>query len=92
MSLFQQKIDGVPQFVSYFNSVRAAVLHFGGEATPRQVYDYVAQHGGLTDADMVQSNKNGRPTFENRVAWARFYLTKANWMYSPKRGVWALTE
>ncbi len=92
MSLFEQKIEGVPQFVSYFNAVRAAVLHFGGEATPRQVYDYVAQHGGLTDADMDQSNKNGRPTFENRVAWARFYLTKANWMYAPKRGVWALTE
>ncbi|HCP77325.1 MAG TPA: AAA family ATPase, partial [Pusillimonas sp.] len=24
--------------------------------------------------------------------WARFYMTKAGWMYSPKRGVWALTE
>jgi len=92
MSLFQEKLEGVPQFVSFFNPVRAALLYFGGEATPRQVYDYVAQHGGLTDAELAQSNQNGRPTFENRVAWARFYLTKANWMYAPKRGVWALTE
>jgi len=92
MSLFQQKIEGVPQFVSYFIPVRDALLHFGGQATARQVYDYIAQHGGFTNEDLSQSNQNGRPTFENRVAWARFYLTKASWMFSPKRGVWALTE
>ncbi len=92
MSLFQQKIEGVPQFVSYFIPVRNALLHFGGQATARQVYDYIAQHSGFTNQDLSQSNQNGRPTFENRVAWARFYLTKASWMFSPKRGVWALTE
>ncbi len=92
MSLFQQKIEGVPQFVSYFVPVRDALLHFGGQATARQVYDHIAQHGGFTNEDLSQSNQNGRPTFENRVAWARFYLTKASWMFSPKRGVWALTE
>jgi 5-methylcytosine-specific restriction protein B len=41
---------------------------------------------------MAQTNKNGMPTFENRAAWARFYMTKAGWMYAPKHGVWALTE
>lgn len=41
---------------------------------------------------MAQANQNGNSTFENRVAWARFYLAKAGWMYAPKRGVWALTE
>ena len=92
MSLFQQKIEGVPQFVSYFIPVKDALLQFGGQATARQVYDYIAQHGGFTNEDLSQSNQNGRPTFENRVAWARFYLTKASWMFSPKRGVWALTE
>jgi 5-methylcytosine-specific restriction enzyme B len=92
MSLFQQKIEGVPQFVSYFVPVRDALLHFGGQATARQVYDYISQHGGFTDDELRQSNQNGYPTFENRVAWARFYLTKAGWMFSPKRGVWALTE
>lgn len=92
MSLFQQKIEGVPQFVSYFIPVRDALLHFGGQATARQVYDYIAEHGGFTNEDLSQSNQNGRPTFENRAAWARFYLTKASWMFSPKRGVWALTE
>ena len=92
MSLFKQKIEGVPQFVSYFVPVRDALLHFGGQATARQVYDYIAQNGDFTNEDLSQSNQNGRPTFENRAAWARFYLTKASWMFSPKRGIWALTE
>ena len=92
MSVFQAKIEGVPQFVSYFEPVHQALLHFDGQATARQVYEHIAEHGGLTGDDLAQVNQNGRPTFENRAAWARFYMTKAGWMYSPKRGVWALTE
>lgn len=92
MSVFHAKIEGAPQFVSYFEPVRRALLHFGGQATPRQVYDYIAEHEGLTAEDKTQVNQNGRPTFENRAAWARFYMTKAGWMYSLKRGVWALTD
>jgi hypothetical protein len=56
MSLFQQKIEGVPQFVSYFIPVRDALLHFGGQATARQVYDYIALHGGFTNEELSQSN------------------------------------
>ena len=92
MSVFHTKIEGAPQFVSYFEPVRRALLHFDGQATPRQVYDHIAEHEGLSAEDKAQANQNGRPTYENRAAWARFYLTKAGWMYSPKRGVWALTD
>lgn len=92
MSIFHAKIDGVPQFVCYLAPVHRAMLKLGGEATPKQVYDNIAKHEGLTPEDLAQVNQNGRPTFENRAAWARFYLTKAGWMYAPKRGQWALTE
>ncbi len=92
MSLFHAKIEGVPQFVSYFPAVHRAMQHFEGQATPKQVYAFIAEHEGLTAEDMAHKNKNGGPTFENRAAWARFYMTKAGWMYAPKHGVWALTE
>lgn len=92
MSLFHAKIEGVPQFVSYFAPVHRAMQHLGGQASPRQVYAFIAEHEGLTTADMAHVNQNGKPTFENRAAWARFYMTKAGWMYAPKHGVWALTE
>lgn len=92
MSIFTAKIDGVPQFVSYFAPVHRAMQKLSGEATPIQVYAYIAQHEGLLPEEIAQTNQNGRATFENRAAWARFYLTKAGWMYSPKHGVWALSE
>ncbi|BDT60176.1 hypothetical protein MasN3_36700 [Massilia varians] len=92
MSVFHAKIDGVPQFVSYFAPVHRAMQQLGGQATPKQVYAHIAEHESLSSEDLAQVNLNGRPTFENRAAWARFYMTKAGWMYSPKHGVWALTE
>ena len=92
MSVFHAKIEGVPQFVSYFAPVHRAMQQLGGQATPKQVYTHIAEHEGLSAEDMAQTNKNGAPTFENRAAWARFYMTKAGWMYAPKHGVWALTE
>ena len=92
MSVFHAKIEGVPQFVCYFAPVHRAMLKLGGQATPKQVYAYIAEHDGLTSEDLAQANQNGRPTFENRAAWARFYMTKAGWMYAPKHGIWALTE
>lgn len=92
MSIFHAKISGVPQFVSYFAPVHRAMHQLGGQATPKQVYAHIAQHENLTPEDLAQVNQNGKPTFENRAAWARFYMTKVGWMYAPKRGVWALTE
>jgi 5-methylcytosine-specific restriction protein B len=92
MSVFHAKIEGVPQFVCYFAPVHRAMLKLGGQATPKQVYAHIAKYDGLTPEDLAQANQNGRPTFENRAAWARFYLTKAGWMYAPKHGLWALTE
>lgn len=92
MSLLHTKIEGVPQFVSYFAPVHRAMQQLGGQASPKQVYAFIAEHEGLTKEDMAQVNQNGKPTFKNRVAWARFYMTKAGWMYAPKHGIWALTE
>lgn len=92
MSLFDQKIDGVPQFVSYFMPVLEVLRDVGGQAKPKDVMDEIASRYDLPEEAMKQTNKNGQPTFYNRVAWARFYLVKVGYLYSPKRGVWALTD
>jgi len=92
VSLFDQKIDGVPQFVSYFMPVLEVLRDVGGQAKPKDVMDEIASRYDLPEEAMKQTNKNGQPTFYNRVAWARFYLVKVGYLYSPKRGVWALTD
>lgn len=92
MSLFEQKIEGVPQFVSYFGPVLKVLRDLGGQAKPKQVFDEIAKRYEVPEDVLSQTNKNGQPKFNNRVAWARFYLTKAGLLFSPKRGVWALTD
>jgi restriction system protein len=46
----------------------------------------------LPESVLAEVNKNGGSRFENQVAWARFYLTKADLIDSSKFGVWTLTE
>lgn len=92
MGLFEQKLEGVPQFVSYFGPVMEVLRDLGGQARPKQVFEEIATRHEVPEDFLNQTNKNGQPKFNNRVAWARFYLVKAGYLYSPKRGVWALTE
>lgn len=92
MNLFEQKIEGVPQFVSYFEPVLAVLRDLGGQAKPKEVFEEIAKRYEVPPEILSQTNKNGQPKFHNRVAWARFYLVKAGLLYSPKRGIWGLTE
>ena len=92
MSVFSQKIDGVPQFVSYFGPLLRALHRLGGTSQPQEAFADIAQHEGVTAQELAQVTKDGLSKFEVGVSWARFYLIKAGWMYAPKRGVWALTD
>jgi 5-methylcytosine-specific restriction protein B len=92
LNIYERKIAGVPQFVSYFQPVIEALQELGGQGSPNQVYAALKERYPPPDDIATQLNKNGRPTWENRVGWARFYLVKAGFLYSPRRGVWGLTE
>jgi restriction endonuclease Mrr len=80
VKLFEQKIEGVPQFVSYFAPVLEVLRDLGGRARPKQVFQEIAQRHEVPDDFLNQTNKNGQPKFNNRVAWARFYLVKAGYL------------
>ncbi len=43
------------------------------------------------DDEINRKTKGGQSSFENTVAWARFYLAKAGLISGEKRGVWTLT-
>lgn len=92
MSLFEAKIDGVPQFVSYFDALLRALHRLGGTAKPKEAFAEIAKHEGVTAQELAQKTKDGFSKFEVGVSWARFYLIKAGWLYAPKRGVWALAD
>jgi len=80
------------RFARYLNPILDALRDLGGSARPREVYDWVATHLGVTDSERAIENQSGASRFENDVAWARFYLVRAGFVDSSQRGVWSLTE
>jgi len=84
--------DVGPKFVRYLNPVLAALRDLGGSARSREVIGRVAEILKITDAERSEAMASGTSRFDNMVAWARFYLAKAGFIDSSRRGVWALTE
>lgn len=81
-----------PKFVGYFQPVLDALHELGDSGRPGEVYPIVIRICDVSEAELAKTNKNGGSNFENAVNWARFYLLKAGYIDSPKRGVWALTD
>ena len=79
------------KFADYINPVIGAVNALGGSARPQEVYKYIAKALNLPDQILNEEKKSGGSRFENQVAWARFYLAKADIIDSSRHGVWSLT-
>ena len=81
-----------PQFVRFFGPVIDALVELGGSGRPAEVRDKVAEKLAISEGEQNQTISSGQSRFDNQVAWARFYLVKADFIDSSKRGVWTLTE
>ena len=84
-------LDG-PKFVQYFGPVVRAIKSLGGSARPAEVTERVASDLGVSDDERSELTSTGVPRFYNQVAWARFYLAKADIVDTSRRGIWTLTE
>lgn len=82
-----------PQFVKYFAPVISALKELGNSGTPSEVKDLIAVNLQISDNILDEQLPSGTSSrFDNQVAWARFYLAKAGYIDSSKRGIWKLTE
>ncbi|MDQ3304100.1 MAG: restriction endonuclease [Actinomycetota bacterium] len=81
-----------PRFVRYFGPVLTALRGLGNSGTPTEVREAVAQNLELSDGELNAQLSSGTSRFDNQVAWARFYLAKADYIDASERGVWRLTE
>ena len=79
-------------FVKYIPPVLDALKRLGGSGRPAEVCELVAEVLALPSEALDEALTSGGSRFENQVAWARFYLARAGYIDSSKRGVWALTE
>lgn len=81
-----------PQFVKFFGPVLRPLRELGGSARPAEVRDRVAVDLKISATKIDELLDSGTSRFDNQVAWARFYLAKAGFIDSSRRGVWSLTD
>ncbi len=79
-----------------YQTIMLALLQLaadGKEHTFRNTVEELAVHFGLSTDDRAEMLPSGKQaTFDNRVGWARTYLTKAVLLEAPKRGLFRITE
>jgi len=81
-----------PQFLRFCIPIVEVLQELGGSGQPKEVTDTVLEHLHISEREQIQTLKSGGSRVRNQVAWARFYLAKAEVLDASRRGVWALTE
>lgn len=81
-----------PRFVRYFGPVLEVLKDLGGSGSPDEVRAGVASRLAISEAEQTEQMASGSSRFDNQVAWARFYLTRAGLLDASRRGIWSLTE
>lgn len=81
-----------PRFVRYFGPVVEVLKELGGSGRPDEVRALVASRLAISEQEQGEQLPSGSSRFDNQVAWARFYLTRAGLLDSSRRGIWSLTE
>lgn len=82
----------LPSYDALFQPVLDALKQLGGSARAAEVRAVIESSLGLSDTALELTKKDGTPLLHNRVQWARFYLAKAGYIDSSKRGVWSLSD
>lgn len=80
------------RFSQFLQPTLDAIKELGGSARPSEVKEWILEKLDLPEDYINDVNKGGESKFGNDVDWARFYLAKAGYLDSSKRGVWSLTD
>jgi restriction system protein len=81
-----------PEFVKYFVPLLSALKELGYSGTPSEVKNVIIEKLQISEELLEEKLKSGSSRIINQIDWARFYLAKAGYLDSSKRGVWTLTE
>ena len=81
-----------PKFLQYCLPIIEVLREIGGSGAALEVTDLVIEKLAIPIEEQQEMIKSGASRVKNRIAWARFYLSKAGFLDSSQRGVWSLTE
>ena len=82
----------VPQHFRYIIPIVEALKELGGSGRASEVIDSIVEKLRISEQDLLETNKRGKPKIRMQIYWARFFLSKTGYLSSPKWGVWNLTE
>lgn len=82
--------DG-PQFVLWMPRILDCLRALGDSASSAEAIAWLGKEFKVSEEERARVNKHNVRHFDNKVAWAKQYLTWESLVDSSKRGVWALT-
>lgn len=69
------------------------LIELGGQGRAKEIYSLVTKKfPQITERDLTESLPSGGNKWTNRIQWVRLALITKGEMYSPSRGIWAITE
>ena len=80
------------KFVRFFIPLQEVLIDLGGSGSPDEAYAGIIEKLNIPEHEQQELMKSGQTRVYNQIHWARFYLAKAGYIDSSKRGVWSLTE
>jgi restriction system protein len=81
-----------PEFLRFAIPIVETLKELGSSGTAGEVTDRVIERLCISEAEQEIATSNGQSRIRNQIAWARFYLAKANVLDASQHGVWTLTE
>jgi len=81
-----------PQFLRFVVPIIDSLRDLGGSGRPAEVVDLIIEKLQIPEEEQNEELSAGGNRLTNQIHWARFYLAKAGYLDSSKRGVWTLTE
>ena len=86
------RIQKCPRFDELILPIFQALKKMGGSGSNAEIRDTVAKDLHLSDAALNEllPHSTSQTQFENRLAWARFYLKSAGVITNSARSVWAI--
>ena len=69
------------------------LIALGGQGKPKEIYPLVTKKfPEIRDEDLAETLPSGGNRWTNRVQWVRQRLIAKGEIYSPTRGIWAITD
>jgi len=88
-------MKNMPTFDSLMNPLLNALSHLGGSGSIDEIYEKVIELEEIDDELLSVAHnpeKSNQTEVAYRLAWARTYLKKYDFLENSSRGIWALTQ